>query len=402
MGKYYEIDDIKNAARGAWPGILSRFGVDTGLLTNRHSACPGCGGRDRFRFDDKGGEGTWICSGGGDFQSGDGIGLLMHVRRMEWKEAVQALGAELGLDGREATPRADNGVARKPEAPRKKMNELFEIEKLREFTAGVEDVSVEWFMERSPIDPRRVTSGEFLEAIFQPGERALIFENFFSQGEFAWEAGRGGFRLGDAPGIRAVKSALPVDGGRDGVWFLSNPVSLKWEPNPRKDGERSRRSKEAVTAWRYLVLECDEGKRLAKEGKLAEGLEVDHMWLKFLAAFPDPIRAIYSSAGGSWHALVAVERDSWAAMDGLLKGNPGGKSEGARLGAKALWARYGADPAALTPVRLTRLPGCTRNKREQKLIYLNPGKNALHDVGGRQIKRRIVELVARRKVEVAP
>ena len=40
----------------------------------------------------------------------------------------------------------------------------------------------------------------------------------------------------------------------------------------------------------------------------------------------------------------------------------------------------GADPAALTPVRLTRLPGCLRlNKRSadgqpalQRLLYLNP------------------------------
>ena len=32
----------------------------------------------------------------------------------------------------------------------------------------------------------------------------------------------------------------------------------------------------------------------------------------------------------------------------------------------------GADPAAMTPVRLTRLPGCTRNGKEQRLIYLNP------------------------------
>ena len=131
---------------------------------------------------------------------------------------------------------------------------------------------------------------------------------------------------------------------------------------------------------------------------MKEGIEVDAMWLKFLAGFPDPIRAIYSSGGGSWHALVAVEKETWADMDGLLKGNPNGKTESARLGAKALWARYGADPAALTPVRLTRLPGCMRGGKEQKLIYLNPEAKALHEVNGKLVRRRIVELVPRRKV----
>lgn len=125
------------------------------------------------------------------------------------------------------------------------------------------------------------------------------------------------------------------------------------------------------------------------------------MWLKFLAGFPDPIRAIYSSGGGSWHALVCVDRDTWAGMDGLLKGNPNGRTAAARAGCKATWARYGADPAALTPVRLTRLPGCMRNGKEQKLIYLNPGPKAMHDARGKLVSKRILELVPRRKV-VAP
>jgi hypothetical protein len=34
---------------------------------------------------------------------------------------------------------------------------------------------------------------------------------------------------------------------------------------------------------------------------------------------------------------------------------------------------FGADPGAMTPVRLTRLPGCTRGGREQRLIFLHPG-----------------------------
>ena len=43
-----------------------------------------------------------------------------------------------------------------------------------------------------------------------------------------------------------------------------------------------------------------------------------------------------------------------------------------RQEAKRVLPVLGADPGAMTPVRLTRLPGCTRGGRLQELIYLNP------------------------------
>lgn len=398
--KFHDYKEVMAAATGMWPSILGRLGVDQSYLSGKHSPCPGCGGKDRFRFDDQDGRGTWLCSGGGDFQSGDGVALVAHVRQCEWKDAVNLVGDDLGLSGKEWHGKGTtNGVAAPPRAPKeKRINEMFDLEALREQTDGVEDVDEEWFMARSPVDPRRVMPGEFLNAIFEPGERALVFTNFYSQGDFAWEVGGGGFRLGDAPEIRAVRSALPINGGKDGVWYLSNPVSLRWQPNPRKDGQKSRRTKECVTAWRYLVLESDVSKDLRQKGRIQEALEVEQRWMKFLAAFPDPIRAIYSSGGGSWHALVCVYADTWAGMDGLLKGNPHGRTRGARMGAKALWAKYGADPGALTPVRLTRLPGCTRGGRDQRLIYLNPNPRGHFEECGRWVKRRIVDLVPTRAI----
>ena len=250
------------------------------------------------------------------------------------------------------------GVAPAPQGERKRVNELYDEERLRAAVAGVEDVTPEWFMERSPKDPRGVMPGEFLDCIFDEGERAIIFSRFTSPGDFAWEVGKGGFRLGSEPEIGAVKSRLPIDGGKEGIWFLSNPVSLKWEISPRNEGKKSRRIKECITGWKYLVLESDEAP--------------PELWLKFLAKMGDCIRAIYSSGGRSWHALVCVYAPTWAHMDGILQGNPHGVNAGQRMGAKRMWAMYGADPGALTPVRLTRLPGCTRNGKEQKLIYLNP------------------------------
>lgn len=285
---------------------------------------------------------------------------------------------------RRAEKQAASGVAAEPRGERQKLAEIYDEDLLREFVAGVEPVNEKWFMERSPIDPRGVMPGEFLNAVFEPGERVLIFTNFYSQGDFAWVVGHGGRRLSSEQGVKSVKSALPLDGGKDGVWFLSNPVDMEWRVNSRrltKEGGPvvSRRSKESVTSWKYLVLESDHAP--------------EELWLKFLARFGDGIRAIYSSGGKSWHALVAVYQDSWAAMDGLLKGNPKGKSAGVRMGAKKYWARYGADPGALTPVRLTRLPGCTRNGREQKLIYLNP-----EPMGPGIATQRIVDMKPRRQI----
>jgi hypothetical protein len=208
-------------------------------------------------------------------------------------------------------------------------------------------VDKRYFLERSPVDVKGVTSDVFLEAMFASGQRVLIFTNFFSQGEYGWLVGKSGSRLG-ARGVMPVKSVLPVNGGKDGVWYLCQPVDGKFHPNPRT-GKMSRRSEESVTEWRHLVLESDD----APEG----------LWFKFLVLLDVPIKAIYSSAGKSWHALIATGKSDLtkADFDAIL-----------REKVKRVLPIFGADPAAMTPVRLTRLPGCTRGGRLQELIYLNP------------------------------
>lgn len=64
----------KDAAKGLWRGILMAMGVPGEALKNRHGPCPVCGGKDRFRWDNKDGQGTFICSHCG---SGDGLKLAM-------------------------------------------------------------------------------------------------------------------------------------------------------------------------------------------------------------------------------------------------------------------------------------------------------------------------------------
>lgn len=73
---------------GRWRGVLPRLGIDPAFLTGKHSGCPTCGGKDRFRFDDKQGRGTWICSNCG---AGDGVGLVMRVKGWDFRRAAREI-----------------------------------------------------------------------------------------------------------------------------------------------------------------------------------------------------------------------------------------------------------------------------------------------------------------------
>lgn len=75
-------------ATGRWQDLLVQFGIEPHLLTGRHAPCPACGGRDRFRFDDKGGRGTFFCSHCG---AGDGFMLLSLVKGWSFRKAAEEI-----------------------------------------------------------------------------------------------------------------------------------------------------------------------------------------------------------------------------------------------------------------------------------------------------------------------
>ncbi|WP_455252207.1 primase-helicase zinc-binding domain-containing protein, partial [Neisseria sp.] len=54
--------EIRAAAQYRWPEIHAALGIDPRYLKNKHQPCPACGGKDRFRYDDKDGNGTFICN----------------------------------------------------------------------------------------------------------------------------------------------------------------------------------------------------------------------------------------------------------------------------------------------------------------------------------------------------
>lgn len=75
--------------RGLWEHV---FFTELGILDERHAKgrqgpCPICGGKDRFRFDDKEQRGTWFCNACG---AGDGYALYMAMLKLSnFNEAVK-------------------------------------------------------------------------------------------------------------------------------------------------------------------------------------------------------------------------------------------------------------------------------------------------------------------------
>jgi hypothetical protein len=168
-----------------------------------------------------------------------------------------------------------------------------------------------------------------------------------------------------------VKSELPKT-GKLGAWYLVQPVTAKWAVGERvKEGvaKFTRRSEINVTRWVYFVLESDEIEPA--------------LWSRVVVGLRLPIVAIYSSGGRSLHALVKYEVASKAQWDFM------------KHQLEKLVCPLGADPGALSAVRLSRVPGVFREGKEveftdnegkkgkryerftrpqmQELCYLNPG-----------------------------
>lgn len=92
-------EQVKRSAQGNWPPILQALGVSADSLLNRHGPCPGCGGKDRFRFDHRKDEGVWFCSQGqsGGTTGGDGFALLNHIHGWTFHEAIDAVADVLSI-----------------------------------------------------------------------------------------------------------------------------------------------------------------------------------------------------------------------------------------------------------------------------------------------------------------
>lgn len=208
----------------------------------------------------------------------------------------------------------------------------FDPEKLRTLAAKWRDVVTSvWLANRSAADPCTVTPEGFLKLLYKPGEKVWVGETDWGRGQAIWPDDR-----------------LP-HGSEDGVKFLAQPVDGREHPNPRQ-GNMSRRSQEAVTSFRYIVLESDQ----------ADWSD----WLGLLVQLPLRIEALYTSGSKSVHALIRVDMPTKTAWDDYKD----------RVLAPTinLLCLGGLDPKVLSAVRLTRLPNCWRGTKRQKLLYVRP------------------------------
>lgn len=85
---------VLEEARYKWYSILKNLGVPDEFLVNRHGPCPFCGGKDRYRWDDKDGKGTWYCNSCG---AGNGFRLLMLYHNWDETETRRRIMGIIGV-----------------------------------------------------------------------------------------------------------------------------------------------------------------------------------------------------------------------------------------------------------------------------------------------------------------
>jgi len=101
------IANTTERARDHWREILPQLGVDTRFLTNRQGPCPMCGGKTRFRFDDKNGDGTYYCN-----HCGAGTGIILLRKLHGWDHATACRHVD-EIIGTGPVPRPVDGLSTK-------------------------------------------------------------------------------------------------------------------------------------------------------------------------------------------------------------------------------------------------------------------------------------------------
>lgn len=105
-----------DAARGKWRGILLSLGIDEKYLRNKHGPCPLCEGTDRYRWDNKDGNGTYLC---GQCGAGTGMQLLQRVKGWDFATAANAVDEVIGNVSNDPPSRPPMAEDRRKELLRK-------------------------------------------------------------------------------------------------------------------------------------------------------------------------------------------------------------------------------------------------------------------------------------------
>lgn len=270
-------------------------------------------------------------------------------------EALQSLIGKLRFTRWQATQHtassAQHGTTTAAPSRSKSAPPPFDPEHAADVASRLTPVDAEFLRMRSPLCVVDYTPASVLSALYQPGEIVAVYHRYRSRSPFLWTVS------GDR-----IALASYVDRGGAGAWFLNTPLSGEGVPVTPPEGQpyESFTKLQCATGFPFLVLETDKA--------------TPDQWLTILAHAELPIVAITDSGNKGAHALVRVDATS--------------AQEAADLAAEIAlhYTQLGADPGALTPRRLTRLPGCLREgslgadgqlvrfakPARQRLLYLNP------------------------------
>ena len=110
---------------GRWESILVSLGLSQDFLSKKHGPCPMCGGKDRYRFDNKDGRGTWFCSNDG---AGDGFALLQKMNGWSFSQAAREVERVIGVS-KEDAPRQEFTDEQKRQALRRAWKDSRAVER---------------------------------------------------------------------------------------------------------------------------------------------------------------------------------------------------------------------------------------------------------------------------------
>ena len=242
----------------------------------------------------------------------------------------------------------------------------FDEERARAFAAKCPiDITRDFLRAISPTKipaDRHRWSELLIDSLYSYKSRVLVFTKFASQGQFLRVSRAENFSLAPYPGKKATRTPSLPDRAEDGVWFLASPVLGTWQENPNQtdpatgQAKLGRRHSACCTSFPFAVLESD--------------VLPEPVWLRILAQLRDDIAAVYTSGGKSIHALLRL--------------HPTPQTPEAFNALRSVLIRrltpLGADRAALTAVRLSRLPGAIRlSNLANGATVENPG-SALHSL----------------------
>ncbi|WP_065058057.1 primase-helicase zinc-binding domain-containing protein [Paraburkholderia tropica] len=134
----------------AWISTLMSYGIPADYLTGHATACPVCGGDDRFTYDNRNGRGDWVCRqcNDGNPMAGDGLQLITRVSRIGLFKLMRELTGGAPLSTR---PVADFKAPRpkrkaSPAFVEKRLNGMWQDARCQ--TVG--DLSMRYLQERVP------------------------------------------------------------------------------------------------------------------------------------------------------------------------------------------------------------------------------------------------------------